>query len=81
MEKGLLDFIERGEGEDDLPEAQFRCFGDYKNYVLVCQGKLDPNKGIITGKFTLEGNLMKAMGMLGTYGKVTKCKRVSGMEF
>lgn len=81
MVDGLLGYSKRGEGDDNIPEAQFRVFGDYNNYVLVCQGKLDPNKGIITGKFTLEGNLMKAMGMLGTYAKVTACKNIDGMEF
>lgn len=78
---GLITLFERGEGEDDIPEAQFRVFGDYDHYVQVCQGKLDPNKGIITGKFTLEGNLMKAMGMLGTYAKVTEAKKIDGMEY
>jgi putative sterol carrier protein len=81
MVNGLLGYIERGEGEDNIPEGQYRCFGDYENFVLVCQGKLDPNKGIITGKFTLEGNLMKAMSLLGTYAKVTKAKRIPGMAF
>ena len=81
MVNGLLGEFKRGEGDEDIPKASFRCFGDYEDYVSVAKGELDPKKGIMSGKFTLEGNLMKAMSMLGTYMKVTVCKRVPGMEF
>jgi len=36
--------------------------------------------GIMTGKFKLEGNMMKAMGMLGVYAKVTEAKKVPNLE-
>jgi len=81
LDEGIPVVIDRGEGEDSIPEAQFRVFGDYQHYVDVCEGRLDPNKGIITGKFTLEGNLMKAMGMLGTYARVTAAKKIPGMLY
>ncbi len=78
---GLPAGFDHGEGEDSIPDAPFRVFGDYGNYALVCQGKLDSTKGIVTGKFTFEGNLIKAMGMMGTYAKVTDCKVFPGMEY
>jgi len=81
LKDGMLNKYEKGEGEDNIPDAQFRCFGEYKDYVRVCKGELDPNKGIISGTFTLEGNLLKAMGMLGTYGRLTEAKRIPGMEY
>ena len=81
MKDGLVGKCERGEGEENLPAATFRCFGEYDDYVLVAQGKLDPKKGLLTGKFTLEGNLVKAISMLGTYMKVTECKRIEGMDY
>lgn len=81
MVDGLLAEMARGEGEEGIHEATFRCFGSYDDYVKVIHGELDPKKGIMTGKFTLEGNLIKAMGMLGTYMKVSDCKKFAGTEF
>ncbi len=69
------------EGEDMIPDAAFRCFGDYKSYVSVCQRKLDPKMGILGGVFKLEGGVMAAMPMLPVYDKLTACKRIDGMEF
>ena len=77
---GFIEETRRGEGENDLPKAMFRVFGPYGNYVSVIKGELDPKKGLMTGKFKLEGNMMKAMGMLGIYAKITECKKVPGME-
>ena len=71
----------RGEGEDTVPDAAFRCFGDYSSYVAVCQRRLDPKLGILGGVFRLEGGVMAAMPMLPTYDKLTACKRLDGTEF
>lgn len=80
MIDGMVGKTEIGYGEDDIPEATYRCFGDYEDYVRVLKGELDPNMGIVKGIFTLEGNLMKAMTMLGSYNNLTKSKRVDGLE-
>ena len=68
-------------GEVGIPDAAFRCFGDYKSYVSVCQRRLDPKMGILGGVFKLEGGVMAAMPMLPVYDKLTACKCVDGMEF
>lgn len=81
VEKTLVTEITCGGGEDQIPDATFRCFGDYKSYVSVCQRKLDPKMGILGGVFKLEGGVMAAMPMLPVYDKLTQCKRVEGMEF
>lgn len=81
MDKGQLADIKYGEGEDSVPSARFRCFGDYEGYVKVCKGQLDPKTGILTGVFALEGGLASALGMLGTYYKLTECKKLPGMEY
>ena len=81
VEKTMVKEITRGEGEDSVPDAAFRCFGDYKSYVSVCQRKLDPKMGILGGVFKLEGGVMAAMPMLPVYDKLTACKRIAGMEF
>lgn len=80
LKEGLVEVAEIGYGEDDMPEADYRCFGDYDDYVRVLKGELDPNMGIVRGIFTLEGNLVKAMTLLGTYNGLTKSKRVDGLE-
>jgi hypothetical protein len=77
---GLLEETKRGEGEDNLPKAMFGVSGEYGNYVSVIKGELDPKKGLMTGKFKLDGNMMKAMGLLGIYARITECKKVPGME-
>ena len=80
VENTMVRAITRGESEDTVPDAAFRCFGDYKSYVAVCQRRLDPKMGILGGVFKLEGGVMAAMPMLPVYDKLTACKRVDGME-
>lgn len=80
MKDGMVGEARLGYGDDDIPEATYRCFGDYEDYVKVLHGELDPNMGIVKGIFTLEGNLMKAMTMLGTYNNLTKSKQFEGLE-
>ena len=81
VENTQLKSITRGEGEDTVPDATFRCFGDYKSYVSVCQRRLDPKMGILGGVFKLEGGVMAAMPMLPVYDRLTQCKRIDGMEY
>ena len=81
VENTLVREITRGDGEDSIPEAKFRCFGDYKSYVAVCEKRLDPKMGILGRVFQLEGGVMAAMPMLPTYDKLTACKRIPGMEY
>ena len=81
VENTMVRDITRGESEDTVPDAAFRCFGDYKSYVAVCQRRLDPKMGILGGVFKLEGGVMAAMPMLPVYDKLTAFKRVDGMEF
>lgn len=81
VENTMVKEITRGESEDTVPDATFRCFGEYKSYVAVCQRRLDPKMGILGGVFKLEGGVMAAMPMLPVYDKLTACKRVDGIEF
>ena len=81
VENTMVKEITHGDGEYTVPDASFRCFGDYKSYVAVCQKRLDPKMGILGRTFILEGGVMAAMPMLPTYDKLTECKRIPGMEF
>ena len=81
VENTMVREITRGDGESSIPDAAFRCFGDYSSYLAVCQKKLDPKMGILGGVFKLEGGVMAAKPMLPVYDKLTACKRVEGMEF
>lgn len=80
VENTLVKEITRGEGEDTVPAAAFRCFGDYASYVSVLQRRLDPKMGILGGVFKLEGGVMAATPMLPTYDKLTACKRIPDMD-
>ena len=81
VENTMVREITRGDGEDTVPEASFRCFGDYRSYVAVCEKKLDPKMGILGRVFTLEGGVVAAMPLLPTYDKLTQCKRIPCMEY
>jgi putative sterol carrier protein len=45
--------------EATMPKSEFKYKGLYKNWVKLINKELDPIQGIITGKFDLEGPLMK----------------------
>ncbi len=52
------DYLENCE-ESTMPQSEFKYMGPYGNWVKLINKELDPIKGIITGKFKLEGPLMK----------------------
>lgn len=45
----------------DAPKSAFRYIGPFENWEKLIQGEIDPIKGLITGKFKLEGPRMKIM--------------------
>lgn len=45
----------------DLPKPEFKYIGTYGNWRKLIIGEIDPIKGILTGKFKLEGAMMKIM--------------------
>ncbi|WP_010916653.1 SCP2 sterol-binding domain-containing protein [Thermoplasma volcanium] len=48
------------EGEE-VPKAEFRYVGKYGNWIRLLNKEIDPIQGILTGKFKLEGSMMKIM--------------------
>jgi putative sterol carrier protein len=46
---------------DEEIEAAYEFRGKWSNYELLIDGKLDPLKGLVTGKFKLKGNMGKVM--------------------
>ncbi len=47
--------------EDGVPKATFIYKGKYSNWVKLINKEIDPIQGIMTGKFKLEGQMMKIM--------------------
>ncbi len=45
----------------DEVKAAYTFDGPYTNYVKLVEGKLDPIQGLMTGKFKLQGNMVKVM--------------------
>ncbi len=46
---------------DELPVAEFKYKGPYKNWRKLINKEIDPIQGLLTGKFKLEGSMMKIM--------------------
>lgn len=46
---------------NDLPGAEFKYKGPYSNWKKLINKEIDPIKGLMTGKFKLEGSMMKIM--------------------
>lgn len=46
---------------EEVPNAQFRYIGSYGNWQRLIKKEIDPIQGILTGKFKLEGSMMKIM--------------------
>jgi putative sterol carrier protein len=68
--KGKCRKYEYIENCDDstMPKSEFKYAGPYKNWVKLINKEIDPIQGIITGKFKLNGPIMKMI----TYRKAAK---------
>ena len=44
-----------------IPESEFKYLGKYSNWMRLINKEIDPIQGILTGKFKLEGSMMKIM--------------------
>ncbi|MEM0074717.1 MAG: SCP2 sterol-binding domain-containing protein [Nitrososphaerota archaeon] len=49
------------ESLDQIPKAAFTYKGPYSNWRRLINKEIDPIQGILTGKFKLEGSMMKIM--------------------
>jgi len=45
----------------DLPPPEFKYTGPFGNWRKLINKEIDPIQGILTGKFKLEGSMMKVM--------------------
>ncbi|EQB70073.1 MAG: SCP2 sterol-binding domain-containing protein [Candidatus Thermoplasmatota archaeon] len=50
-----------GKEEGDVPKSSFKYMGKYSNWVKLIKGEIDPIQGLMTGKFKLDGSMMKIM--------------------
>lgn len=47
--------------ESDLPKPEYKYLGPYTNWKKLINKEIDPIQGLLTGKFKLEGSMMKIM--------------------
>ncbi len=47
--------------EADLPAPAYRYIGPYSNWRRLMNKEIDPIQGLLTGKFKLQGDMMKVM--------------------
>ncbi|MEM0139132.1 MAG: SCP2 sterol-binding domain-containing protein [Ferroplasma sp.] len=50
-----------GTDESSVPASTFKYKGKYSNWVKLIKGEIDPIQGLMTGKFKLEGSMIKIM--------------------
>jgi putative sterol carrier protein len=79
LEKSIFVSYEVGEGE--LPDSKFKAFAPYSTFIKIVEGTLDGSKALITGEFRLEGNMVKALGLIGTYNRLETAQRSIPTEF
>ena len=47
--------------ESDLPVPEYKYSGPYSNWRKLINKEIDPIQGLLTGKFKLQGSMMKVM--------------------
>jgi len=47
--------------ESELPHAEYKYSGPYGNWRKLVNKEIDPIQGLLTGKFKLQGSMMKIM--------------------
>ena len=47
--------------ESDLPVPEYKYSGPYTNWRKLINKEIDPIQGLLTGKFKLQGSMMKVM--------------------
>lgn len=82
-EDGVLVELEHGSDMATIPkDADFKSIGSYEMIVKILTGELDSSAAIITGAVQFNGNLVKAMPLMATYGTIQKLKCLDGnIEF
>jgi putative sterol carrier protein len=57
--EGVVQEVSLPQGE--LPEAEFVISGDYETFARITRAELKSRSALMTGKLTLQGNLVKAL--------------------
>ena len=69
-EKALLTRVEKGVFTEVVlqlqpyPNTEFAISGDYKAYLKVMRGQMEPSAALMSGELHLQGNIFKAMSMV-----------------
>jgi putative sterol carrier protein len=65
----------------DEVDAAFTFEGPYSNYMKLVEGTLDPIKGLVTGKFSLKGDITKVMRAVKAAQELVRTIRLTDTEF
>jgi len=47
--------------DSELPDPEYKYIGPYTNWKRLINKEIDPIQGLLTGKFKLQGSMMKIM--------------------
>lgn len=67
---GELDKLETG--ELPAPEAEFKITGDYETFVKVSRAEMSSQLALMSGKFKLKGNMVKALKLASISDRINK---------
>ncbi len=70
FKEGNLSDFQVGEGEP--PKAEFRISGDYEIFARISRAEMGAQKGLMTGKLKLRGNMVKALKLASLADRVNK---------
>jgi putative sterol carrier protein len=70
-----------GKNEKDVPASTFKYKGKYSNWVKLIKGEIDPIQGLMTGKFKLDGSMMKIMRYTNAAKEMVNTAKMVDTEF
>ncbi len=83
LEKSIFKAYTMGDADDLPADVPFVVYGDYDVYKGIINSEIEGSNCLMDGSLALEGNMVKAVALMGTYNKLEMCQRalVSETEF
>lgn len=77
----VLQDMTMGYGADTIPQADYVCTGTCRDHAAVTRGEINDKAALLSGKFKLQGNMVRALKLIGIYNAFTEGKKVPGTTY
>jgi putative sterol carrier protein len=77
--QGVL--VELSVSEGHPPPAEFTITGDYETFARISRAELGARSALMTGRLTLKGNMVKALGLSAVVDRMNKVLATVPTEF